>query len=192
MTNPVSPVSAEELLDDDGENLAVRAFLSLYGCTNVPSTDQMRRHLVASGFDECWPDWATADQYLSTSGAQAWIRHLFALERAPAASGAVSTGEVINHEEALQLAHLRKHESNLARCYIDLATAASGATPEGYALVPVEPDLFMKQAVLEHSRSNGSYLGNACNELWIAQQVYRAMIAAATLPPNTNQNEVKS
>jgi hypothetical protein len=30
--------------------------------------------------------------------------------------------EKLNHDEALQLAFLRRDESNLARCYVDLAT----------------------------------------------------------------------
>ena len=36
----------------------------------------------------------------------------------------------VDHEEALELAHLKKHESNLARCYIELA-----ATTEGWVSV---------------------------------------------------------
>lgn len=162
MTNPVSPVSAEELLDDDGENLAVRAFLSLYGCTNVPSTDQMRRHLVASGFDECWPDWAAEDQHLTKGGAQAWIRHLFALEGAP---------------------------------------AASGATPEGYSLVPMVPTQEMRMAGMEESPlcikrmyeyqnkpgAKVSYSGQSHGfDTEAIGDIYAAMIAAAPIPPDPN------
>jgi hypothetical protein len=36
-----------------------------------------------------------------------------------------------NHEEALQLAHIRKNESNLARCYIALRAARYAAFNEG-------------------------------------------------------------
>lgn len=36
----------------------------------------------------------------------------------------------VNHEEALQLAYLKRRESNLARCYIELATRPTPPAPE--------------------------------------------------------------
>jgi hypothetical protein len=70
-----------ELLDSDGENLAVRTFLQLYGGTNSPSIEGMRDHLAMSGFDDCWPDWAATEYgFLTKAGAQSWLRYLFALE----------------------------------------------------------------------------------------------------------------
>lgn len=69
-----------ELLDDDGENLAVRMFLMMYGgqtCT----TQGMRRHLELAGFPY-WPEWANADFHLTKGGAQLWIRYLIGLESA--------------------------------------------------------------------------------------------------------------
>jgi len=78
-------MSNRELLDDDGENRAVRAFLLMYGGTEGGSIGKMRRHLEHSGFENCWPEWVGAapyNQHLTKGGAQAWIRHLFALENA--------------------------------------------------------------------------------------------------------------
>ncbi len=71
-----------KLLDDDGENLAVRTFLLRYAggsCT----VGQMREHLELSSWTGMWPEWV--DEYphdhLTKCGAQAWIRHLFDLEK---------------------------------------------------------------------------------------------------------------
>lgn len=75
----------QEMLDEEGENRAVRTFLQLYGCNNSPTVGQMRCHLEASGFDGYWPDWVGerhADEHLTKGGAQLWIRHLLALEKA--------------------------------------------------------------------------------------------------------------
>lgn len=76
------------LLDTDGENLAVRWFLAMYGGMQSPTIEDMRRHLTASGFGGCWPEWAEQStngnsEHLTKAGAQNWLRHLFALE-APA------------------------------------------------------------------------------------------------------------
>lgn len=38
-----------------------------------------------------------------------------------AMQGQSDDSEIINHEEALSLAYIKRQESNLARCYIDLA-----------------------------------------------------------------------
>lgn len=79
---PVEKLTTAKLLDDDGENLAVRAFLGLYGSHISVHIDEMRNHLARSGFENCWPDWAVAPNrdFLSKCGAQDWLRHLFALE----------------------------------------------------------------------------------------------------------------
>lgn len=69
-----------DLIDSDGENRAVRAFLLLYGGSAGVTTTQMRRHMEASGYP-LWPEWAAhADRHLTKGGAQDWLRHLFALE----------------------------------------------------------------------------------------------------------------
>lgn len=69
-----------ELIDAEGENRAVRAFLLLYGGSAGVTTTQMRRHMEASGYP-LWPEWAAhADRHLTKGGAQDWLRHLFALE----------------------------------------------------------------------------------------------------------------
>ena len=71
-----------DLIDDDGENRAVRAFLSLYqnGATSVR---EMVVHMAHLGWSNN-PAWVieALDEPLTKGGAQLWIRHLFALEKA--------------------------------------------------------------------------------------------------------------
>ena len=77
------------LLSNDGENQAVLAFLALYGCCNNPTVKGMREHLILSGFDGCWPEWAnTYDHHLTKFCAQNWLRYLFGLE----ANNAIAQG----------------------------------------------------------------------------------------------------
>ena len=75
---------ARELLDpNDGENLAVRGFLLFYSGGARASVGAMRTHMTNYGFPGHWPAWVTeahADEFLTKSAAQAWLRHLFALE----------------------------------------------------------------------------------------------------------------
>lgn len=76
-------MSDRELIDEDGENRAVRTFLQLYGGLNSPTVGQMRDHLEASGFEYCWPTWVDScfhTQHLTKGAAQSWLRHLFGLE----------------------------------------------------------------------------------------------------------------
>lgn len=71
----------DELLDEeDGENRAVRTFLSQYQGDARTTHAKMRYALKMSGFDSTWPEWANQDQHLTKLGAQNWLRHLFALE----------------------------------------------------------------------------------------------------------------
>ncbi|MGE8376284.1 MAG: hypothetical protein ACN6N5_13200 [Diaphorobacter nitroreducens] len=70
-----------ELLDEDGENQAVRTFLMLYG-TGL-TVARMREHMASAGWPQA-PEWATkpeAQGHLTKGGAQDWLRHLFALEK---------------------------------------------------------------------------------------------------------------
>ena len=70
------------LLDEDGENRAVRAFLMHYGAPGL-SVRQMRSNMKAAGWDGCWPEWVTQiheGAHLTKGGAQSWLRHLFAME----------------------------------------------------------------------------------------------------------------
>ena len=70
------------LIDDEGENQAVRMFLTLYGGACGVTSEQMRKHLTMAGFDGAWPEWANSNNgHLTKAGAQLWIRHLFALEQ---------------------------------------------------------------------------------------------------------------
>jgi len=72
-----------KLLDDDGENKAVRWFLACYGGGGDKSIGTMKLHLEMSGFGGCWPEWCNTEHpsaHLTKGGAQLWIRHLFSLE----------------------------------------------------------------------------------------------------------------
>ena len=74
-------MSDRELLDADGENRAVRAFLMIYGTPGL-TIGKMRTHMTMSGHPH-WPDWAEDSlehAHLTKGGAQHWLRHLFALE----------------------------------------------------------------------------------------------------------------
>lgn len=74
--------ACRDLLDNDGENRAVRCFLGIYQCGS-PSVKQMKIHLEHSGFNDCWPEWVTDPKnagHLTKGGAQDWLRYLFALE----------------------------------------------------------------------------------------------------------------
>lgn len=67
-------------IKEDGENAAVRAFLSLYGGMPGVRTDQMVVHMRESGFPVA-PRWAEGQAvHLTKAGAQDWLRLLFALE----------------------------------------------------------------------------------------------------------------
>lgn len=82
-----------DLLDDEGENRILRAFLIAYQNPST-TTGAMRSHLKMSGWDDCWPDWAAAahkDAHLTKAGAQLWIRHLLALEGAAPTAPAPDT-----------------------------------------------------------------------------------------------------
>ena len=75
----------QEMVDDEGENQAVRMFLALYGGQYGITAEQMRKHLKMAGFDGAWPEWANSHNgHLTKAGAQLWIRHLFALAEQPA------------------------------------------------------------------------------------------------------------
>jgi hypothetical protein len=68
-------------VDPEGENRAVRSFLMLYGQPGL-TVGQMKKHLSACGF-KLWPSWVETEPdgaHLTKSGAQFWIRYLFALE----------------------------------------------------------------------------------------------------------------
>ena len=70
------------VVDDEGENQAVRMFLALYGGSCGVTAEQMRKHLKMAGFDGAWPEWANNHNgHLTKAGAQLWIRHMFNLEQ---------------------------------------------------------------------------------------------------------------
>ena len=73
-----------DLMDDDGENRAVRTFLLHYGGSMGLSVGQMRNNMRMAGWHGCWPAWVDepgeGGQHLTKAGAQLWLRHLFSLE----------------------------------------------------------------------------------------------------------------
>ena len=72
---------ARNLMDADGENMAVRYFLDGYQI-GVNRIDGMREHLADFGLPY-WPDWAATESGpLTKTEAQNWLRHLFSLEGA--------------------------------------------------------------------------------------------------------------
>ncbi len=76
-------MSRDSLLDDDGENRAVRSFLMQYSCDRSLTVSQMRKHMDMSGWPlEYCPPFARlgGTKHLSKAGAQIWIRHLFSME----------------------------------------------------------------------------------------------------------------
>ena len=71
--------------DAEGENKAVRSFLTVYGPPGL-TVGRMKLHMTMSGFTS-WPAWVDTEPdgaHLTKAGAQLWIRHLFALETPPA------------------------------------------------------------------------------------------------------------
>lgn len=75
------PTMTKPLMDEDGENRAVRMFLAAYNGLRAVTIEQMRMHLTAAGYEGCWPAWANTTGHLTKSGAQDWLRHLFGLEK---------------------------------------------------------------------------------------------------------------
>jgi hypothetical protein len=73
-----------DLIDPDGENMAVRWFLAAYGATPGLTIGRMKQHLFRLGLPY-WPDWADVpgsyNEHLNKAAAQAWLRYLFSLER---------------------------------------------------------------------------------------------------------------
>lgn len=75
------------LLDDEGENRAVRSFLAYYGGNAGGTVGDMRQHLEMSGYP-FWPAWCqdahVSREHLTKGGAQLWLRYLFDLEKTAA------------------------------------------------------------------------------------------------------------
>jgi hypothetical protein len=72
------------LIDDEGENRAVRSFLLYYGGNTGITVGNMRQHLEMCGYP-FWPSWCqdanVSREHLTKAGAQLWLRHLFDLEK---------------------------------------------------------------------------------------------------------------
>lgn len=72
-----------ELLDDDGENRALRSFLLQYGAPSI-TVGAMQQHMARSGWGAiyCPPFVANGNpgRHLTKAAAQIWIRHLLSME----------------------------------------------------------------------------------------------------------------
>jgi hypothetical protein len=91
-----------DLLDDDGENRAVRSFLMQYSCDRAITVGAMRNHMDMSGWplQFCPPFARTGREdaaHLTKAGAQVWIRHLFEMEAAQPTGQAATTASA-QHE----------------------------------------------------------------------------------------------
>ena len=114
----------KNLIDEEGENRAVRMFLALYGGHSGVTKEQMRKHLQMSGFDGAWPEWVTThDGHLTKGGAQLWIRHLFSLEPAREWVG-------LTDEQRKHVVEMWKGGNWTAGDIIDAVEAAHGITGE--------------------------------------------------------------
>ena len=75
----------------------------------------------------------------------------------------------INHEEALQYARMHEHDSNLARCYLELAAIKSQP-------VPVEPEIlkawrgFDKESIHPMHSQIMQYIASLTSALQLAQE----------------------
>ncbi len=72
-----------ELMDEEGENQAVRSFLMQYSCDRSITVGAMLAHMNHCGWRDLAPPFALAvrpETHLTKSGAQIWIRHLLSLE----------------------------------------------------------------------------------------------------------------
>ena len=70
----------KRLLDEDGENQAVRSFLMIYAGNNQ-DINSIKTNMDLCGYPY-WPEWVNTEQgHLTKSGAQLWLRHLFNLEK---------------------------------------------------------------------------------------------------------------
>jgi hypothetical protein len=87
-----------DLMDEDGENRAVRCFLMQYGVAGL-TVGAMKAHMRLSGYPD-WPEWVEGQEsgHLTKGGAQHWLRHLFALEGADAMTQARQLLEEVREE----------------------------------------------------------------------------------------------
>lgn len=82
MTTP-NEMTERELLDDDGENRALRTFLMQYSCDRATTVGAMLAHMNRSGWRGLAPAFALGvrpEENLTKAGAQLWIRHLLSIE----------------------------------------------------------------------------------------------------------------
>jgi hypothetical protein len=124
-------------VDAEGENIAVRSFLMLYGQPGL-TVGQMKKHMDMSGHS-CSPVWVYTEPegaHLTKAGAQLWIRHLFALEATPPAAP-VQPVASLKEADVLMIAEahgIDPSTKGLYGFYIDCISTNPPAQP-----APVQP-----------------------------------------------------
>lgn len=116
---PAAPApNIEGLLDEDGENQAVRTFLMLYGTELTVA--RLREDMELAGWPQApgWTKEPEAQGHLTKEGAQDWLRHLFALEASPLAAAPVGKATEARISAVMELA------KEWSQC--DLIAAESG------------------------------------------------------------------
>ena len=72
-----------DLMDEDGENRALRSFLIQYSVPGL-TVGMMRQHMASSGWSAAYcPQFVENghhDRHLTKASAQIWIRHLLSME----------------------------------------------------------------------------------------------------------------
>ena len=164
-------MSRNDLLDEDGENRALRSFLMQYGSTGL-TVAAMAQHMRRSGWEsEYWPDFArrvdNAGQHLTKGGAQVWIRHLLAMEPVAARELDVEAERREFEDTLTVMSRARKSNGEYAfpvvegrwQGWLDRAarSAAQGTQPE-----PVDESLTADE--IEALRSALNWMGESTYE----------------------------
>jgi hypothetical protein len=184
----------KDLLDDDGENRAVRSFLMQYSCDRSVSVAAMRQHMTRSGWNGCWPEWANDSDnqgHLTKGGAQDWIRYLFSLEPAakrstqpvagvPAQAGTVASGgDGLTKAQIDEIVYrLRLDGQDSTYNIVNSAIAAIKAAGQG------REDAIANAKHCPHCGTNEIDLvrtchNSACNSYACGETVYRGWVHAA-------------
>lgn len=97
-------MAEQQLVDEDGENQALRDFLMQYSCDRPMTIGAMLAHMNRAGWRGLAPAFALdarPERHLTKSGAQTWIRHLINLENTVRQEGAErATIQTINSSRA--------------------------------------------------------------------------------------------
>jgi len=148
----------KDLLDEEGENLAVRTFLRQYILPGI-TVGAMRDCMELAGWDGCWPEFVTkahAEDHLTKAGAQIWLRHLFSLEQqlAPVAGGVHARADQVPnyaHDHAGIPPGLdARFERELKAVIGNPAIKVVGRLPAAATVTAVRPSLSPRQVLFRN------------------------------------------